>query len=161
MPGGDPRAQFPAQQPWQVPAQQSWQAPPPFLTCRICGCAPAAKVTFRGHQGLILIARFLSVPGPFCRNCGLATFRRMTANTLVAGWWGVISLFATPATILINLVRRQKVAALPEPQRVPGVAGALAPYPLDPGQPLLNRPQTFVFYALVVGICLLGILANM
>jgi hypothetical protein len=133
----------------------------PVVTCRICGCGPAAQVTFRGHRGLIVLAQFLSMDGPFCRDCGLATFRRMTANTLLLGWWGAISVIATPVTLLINLVRRGKVAGLAPPQRVPGVVGALAPAPLDPGKPVLARPQSVTLFVLLGAFIVVTIISKM
>jgi hypothetical protein len=135
--------------------------PAQLLVCRICGCAPAAKVTFRGHRGLILLMQFLSMSGPFCRDCGLATFRRMTSSTMLQGWWGLASFFITPITILINLVLRYRVANLGPPQRVPGVVGALSPYPLDPGKPVLARPQAIAAFVVLLVLVVLVILSNL
>lgn len=119
--------------------------------CRFCGCTPAADVTFRGHRGMIILMSFLHMKGPFCRDCGLATFRRMTANTLLVGWWGWASVFITPITVLINLVRRGKVANLAAPQRVPGIVPQI-PAPLNPGKPVLARPQALAGIGAVVVI---------
>jgi len=110
------------------------------LVCRLCGCGPAADVTFRGHQGMIIVMRFLSAPGPFCRDCGLAAFRTMTARTLVQGWYGYISFVVAPFTVLLNLYRRGKVANLPRPTPTPFGHGR----PMDPGPRLLARPMTLV-----------------
>src|SRR5690349_5367533 len=68
---------------YQVPQNQPVNAVAATQQCRFCGCVPAANVTFRGHQGMIVIMRFLRLEGPFCRDCGLSTFRRMTSRTLV------------------------------------------------------------------------------
>jgi hypothetical protein len=108
--------------------------------CRLCGSAPAVDVTFRGHQGMIVIMRFLHTKGPFCRDCGLATFRSMTGKTLWQGWWGYLSLLIAPITVLINLGRRSSVAHLAAPARDPAVIAPL-PAPLDPGAPLHRRPE--------------------
>jgi hypothetical protein len=99
---------------------------PNATECRFYGSTPAASVTFRGHQGIIIIARFLKVPGPFCHDCGIATFRQMTADTLTRGWWGVISFFATPITVVVNLSRRNRVASLGPPRKDPSVLAPLA-----------------------------------
>ena len=115
------------------------------MRCRCCGCGPAADVNFRGHQGMIVIMRFLTQRGPFCRDCGLATFRQMTARTLVQGWYGYASFIITPFTVLINLLRRGKVANLPAPQPLPGVPSRA---PLDPGAPLLARPSAIIGLAI-------------
>ncbi|MGA5302792.1 hypothetical protein ACPCHT_22875 [Nucisporomicrobium flavum] len=125
--------------------------------CRMCGSVPAAAATFRGHQGFIIVMRFLSLEGPFCRDCGLATFRRMTSRTLVQGWYGWASFIITPITVLINLVRRGRVAHLGAPQ--PNPFGPSRP-PMDPGPRLLQRPMTIIGlavpFALVVLIALLA-----
>jgi hypothetical protein len=123
----------------------------------MCGSVPAAAATFRGHQGFIVVMRFLSLEGPFCRDCGLATFRRMTSRTLVQGWYGWASFIITPITVLINLVRRGRVANLGAPQ--PNPYGPSRP-PMDPGPRLLQRPMTIIGlavpFALVVLIALLA-----
>lgn len=129
----------------QAPPMPQGMPQPGQLQCRICGCMPAAQVTFRGHQGIILVMRFLSMRGPFCHDCGMSTYRRMTADTLVQGWWGYASSLITPITVLINLIRRGKVANLPAP--VPPPDGRHG-QPLNPGQPLYARAQTWI------GLCL-------
>jgi len=86
------------------------------------------------------LMRFLSAPGPFCRDCGLAAFRTMTARTLVQGWYGYISFVVAPFTVLLNLYRRGKVANLPRPTPTPFGHGR----PMDPGPRLLARPMTLV-----------------
>ncbi|GAB1692848.1 hypothetical protein [Krasilnikovia sp. M28-CT-15] len=122
--------------------------PPPVTACRFCGCVPAVPVTFRGHQGFLVVMRFLSMPGPFCRDCGLATFRAMTSRTLIQGWYSFVSLFAAPLTVLINLSRRNRVASLPAPQ--PNPYGPSRP-PMDPGPRLLHRPMTIIGLAIPIG----------
>jgi hypothetical protein len=138
---------YPAQ---QYQAQQ-YQATP-LEQCRFCGCVPAAKVTFRGHQGMILLMRFQSLTGPFCRDCGLSTFRSMTAKTLIQGWWGYASFVITPITVLINLVRRDRVANLAPPQASP-TGGSRQP--MDPGPPLLTRPMAIIGLSIPVVLFLL------
>jgi hypothetical protein len=122
------------------PAPQS-QPPVAQTQCRFCGNVPAAKVTFRGHRGMVFLMQFLHVEGPFCRDCGLATFRAMSAKTLVQGWWGYASSIITPVTLLINVARRGKVASL-EPPRPPahGPSGR----PMDPGGPLFTRTGALI-----------------
>jgi hypothetical protein len=72
----------------------------------------------------------------------------------VQGWWGYASFVITPITVLINLVRRGKVAALPAPQA--------SPYwqcrqPADPGPPLLARPAAIIGLAIPVVLLILFI----
>ncbi|GAA3974955.1 hypothetical protein GCM10022232_02870 [Streptomyces plumbiresistens] len=62
--------------------------PGPGSVCEVCGAAPAAAVTVRGHQGMVVIMRFLRREGAFCRTCGTAVFRQMQADTMAQGWWG-------------------------------------------------------------------------
>ncbi len=137
---------------YQVPAQAYPQG---ATQCRLCGCVPAANVTFREHQGMILIMRFVHLKGPFCRDCGLATFRRLTANTLIRGWYGYASSVITPITVLINLIRRGKVASLPAP--VPPPVGP-SRHPMDPGAPLMARPVALIGLSIPVVVILLVVL---
>ncbi|MVU80954.1 hypothetical protein GPX89_27355 [Nocardia sp. ET3-3] len=122
-------------------ATQSAPSQPQFahangVYCRFCGATPAVDLDFRAHRGMIFLMQFRKMPGPFCRNCGLATFRKMTGDSLIQGWWGMLSFWlANPITILINLVNRVRVGQLPPP--IPG-----APSPsMDPGKPLWQRPS--------------------
>ncbi|MEU9401575.1 hypothetical protein [Streptomyces sp. NPDC048242] len=113
----------------------------------MCGAAPAAQVTVRGHQGMVVIMRSLRRQGVLCRPCALATFRDMQANTLVAGWWGPLSAVITPFVLLLNLGALSRIKKLPEP-----VAYGPRP-PLDPGRPVFRRPQG------IVALIPLGLLA--
>lgn len=104
------------------------------LACRLCGGRPAADVTFRVHQGMVIRFTGAKSRGPFCRNCGIAMFRRTTAHTLAYGWWGIFSIFATPIVLLLNWRARQKIVRLPEPSAaVPGGTR------LTIGRPLYRR----------------------
>lgn len=151
-----PQQQYVPQQNYTVPQQPMQVSMAQGQTrCRFCGCVPAAEVTFRGHRGMVLIMQFLSASGPFCRDCGLATFRSMTAKTLIQGWYGYASLMITPITVLINLARRGQVANLPAPQLVPD---GMCRTPMDPGPPLFARPSAVIGLALpflVIGGCIL------
>ncbi|HEX5200829.1 MAG TPA: hypothetical protein VFW27_12930 [Actinoplanes sp.] len=125
----------------------------PFTACRFCGSVPAVETTFRGHRGMLVLMQFLSTEGPFCRDCGLGVFRQMTSRTLVQGWYGYASMIITPVTVVINLVRRGKIARLTPPQ--PNPYGPSRP-PMDPGPRLLQRPMTWIGasipFALVLAI---------
>jgi hypothetical protein len=118
--------------------------------CRLCGSVPAAAVTFRQHTGMILMMRFGSLKGPFCRDCGIYVYRKMTAHTLLAGWWGWASFFITPITLLLNLARRGTVARLAPPiQRLANQR------PADPGKPLYQR---FAIVGLLVPLLVVGVI---
>ncbi|MDF6045214.1 hypothetical protein LRD69_24300 [Streptomyces sp. JH14] len=120
--------------------------PVPFgsaVYCRICGATPAAHVVVRGHRGLVITLRFLTEEGAFCRTCGTAVYRKLTSDTLWRGWWGLLSVFATPVTMLMNIGARSRIRALPHP------VGHPRP-PLSPGRRVLARPPALVVMAVLV-----------
>ncbi|MFI5732886.1 toxin-antitoxin system, toxin component [Kribbella sp. NPDC051587] len=131
---GQPGQQFPQQ--GQFPQQAQYQPG----TCRFCGGFPAVDATVRGHQGMLIIMRWLKLTGPFCKTCGTASVRDMTAKTMVQGWWGVGSAIITPFVMLSNIGPAQKFKQLPEPQ------GAQR-QPMNPGKPLFKRPQALMLLA--------------
>jgi hypothetical protein len=161
-PGG-----YPQQQPWGAPAPAAapqyggpYPAPAGEPACRVCGARPAVPATVRGHQGMIVLMRFLRLSGPFCRDCGTATFRDMSAKTLWQGWWGVLSVAITPITLLMNLGPRARFRRLAAP------AGGFRP-PLDPGKPLPRRPEALLFLvpmvlfvAAIASLLVIGIVAG-
>jgi hypothetical protein len=107
------------------------------LSCRICHRTPAAAVRFHGHRGMVVLMRFSRVDGPFCRDCGLAAYRDMSADTLLRGWWGLMSVFAAAGVLVLNTARRGRVARLAEP------SAARNEHTLDPGKPLLDRTAAY------------------
>ncbi|MFD9123382.1 hypothetical protein [Kitasatospora sp. NPDC059571] len=129
--------------PFPVPSG-AWSA------CRFCGAVPAVDVTVRGHQGIMVLMRFPRTEGPFCRTCGIAVHRRMTARSLWQGWWGVASLIINPVVLLLNLGALAKIRRLGPPG--PGASGAIGT-PLRPGRPLLLRVEILglLLPALIVG----------
>ncbi|KJY44164.1 hypothetical protein [Streptomyces sp. A1547] len=152
------------QGPYGVPQQAGPYGHPPMpqapYGCRVCGAGPAVQATVRGHQGMFVLMRFLRQEGPFCRDCGLATYRTMSADTLWQGWWGPLSVFITPVTVLLNLGARSRFVKLAPP------AGGILPS-LRPGKPLWRRPPALVFLAATVLIAftppllvLLGLMAG-
>jgi hypothetical protein len=162
---GSPAPAYPAQNFAGAPAQAGpyptgYPAPGAgqmaMISCRLCGSVPAVDTTFRGHQGMVVVMRFLRFEGPFCRDCGLGTFRHMTSRTLVQGWYGYGSFICTPFTVLINLFRRNKVAKLAPPQ--PNPFGPSRP-PMNPGKRLLARPMTWIGLAIPVVVLALFIFA--
>ncbi|MFJ8538811.1 hypothetical protein [Streptomyces sp. NPDC093591] len=120
----------------------------PTAVCQVCGAMPAAPVTVRGHQGMVVIMKFLKREGLFCRTCALASFRDMQADTLVLGWWGALSVFITPITLLSNLGALSGIKRMPDP-----VAPGWRP-PLDPGKPVFRRPAGVLA---LIPLCLLGL----
>ncbi|MFE4516299.1 hypothetical protein ACFRMQ_19130 [Kitasatospora sp. NPDC056783] len=148
----------PPQQPYGVqppPDGYGYGYPPPPMdgtTCRFCGGYPAVDATVRGHQGMIVLYRMLRMTGPFCRTCGTATVRDMSARTLVQGWWSPVSWLLTPITLLLNLGPHNKFKQLPPP--APGSHGPQ----LNPGAPLARRPHIAMLLA-PVSLVLVVVLA--
>ena len=164
-PVGGNGAPYAGANPWPNSAQAgqayNYPAPAPLpgysgypgLSCRFCGSVPAEQATFRGHQGFFVIMRFLKLEGPFCRSCGIATHRRMTAKSLWQGWWGVASLVINPITMLLNVPQRAKINKLAPPR--PDAAS----HPADPGRPVFLRAAilgllvpAFVIFAIVYSV---------
>ncbi|MDG4860222.1 hypothetical protein P8605_19045 [Streptomyces sp. T-3] len=157
-----PRQPYAAPGPYNAPdpyrhAPGPYAGPPPYaqapaLACEMCGGGPAAPVTVRGHQGMVVLMRFLKRQGVFCRDCGLATFRQMSGDTLWQGWWSPLSLIFTPITLLMNLGARARVRRLPAP------SGGWRPS-LDPGKPLLLRlPALLALTPIALIVCAVPVL---
>lgn len=120
--------------------------------CQMCGAGPAAPVTVRGHQGMVVIMRSLKRQGMLCRTCALSVFREMQAETLVAGWWGPLSVLITPFVLLANLGALSGIRRLPAP-----VTPGWRP-PLDPGKPVFQRPAGVLA---LIPLGLLGLLVTL
>ncbi|MDJ0340205.1 hypothetical protein QMK19_01265 [Streptomyces sp. H10-C2] len=148
--GGNPYGQQPQganpfpQQSGQPYPQQAGQPG----TCTFCGGSPAVPATVRGHQGFLIIMRFLKLKATYCRSCGIATHRDMTTKTLWQGWWGIASFVITPVTLLINLGARGKFNKLPAP------TGGWGP-PREPGKPIFGRIGAYGILAPLVVIAVI------
>jgi hypothetical protein len=106
--------------------------------------------------GAVVMHTIWTATGPFCRDCGLATFRKQTTRTLAGGWCGISALALTPFCLLFNVIGRAKVASLPAPQRF-----GTGPAPLDPGPPVFQRPTAYAYPAILVLFWLIVIAANL
>jgi hypothetical protein len=115
------------------------------VRCRFCGSTPAVLMTVYEHNGYLVLMTFKNVKGPFCRDCGLYVWRRMTDQTLLRGWLGVFSFFIAPVTALINVVNLRKLTSLAPPQPGSGVRP-----PADPGGSLFRRPGVYVYMAVIL-----------
>ena len=124
--------------------------------CALCNHHPAADVTFRGHRGFIIYTQFFSRRGPFCRDCGLATFRDLTSMTLAAGWWSVFSIFIAPVVLVLNLLGRPRIARLAPPE---GGSIFVAPNmrPLPAVKPVFARPMSWIAPAFLAGLLALAL----
>ncbi|MGW6276377.1 LppU/SCO3897 family protein [Kribbella sp. NPDC055071] len=139
---------YPQQGQQQYPHGQQAFAPQGQQQCRFCGGYPAVDATVRGHQGMIILMRFLKLRGPFCRTCGIASVRDMTSKSLWQGWWGIGSAIINPITMLMNIGPMQKFKSLPEPARGPG-------QPMNPGKPLFQRPAIL---GLLIPVAVIGLI---
>ncbi|MGW0866957.1 hypothetical protein [Streptomyces sp. NPDC002611] len=102
--------------------------------CRICAASPAAPVTFRRHQGLLIWLGFASLTGPFCRTCGTAVFREFTSRSTWQGWWSPFSLVINPVVLISNRCALARVNKLTEPEPAPDGRASWTP-----GTPVLRR----------------------
>ncbi len=114
------------------------------------GCGREAKTApFRQRRqiGLIIMRLYSDERSMLCAPCMGRMYRSMTGVTLVAGWWGVISLFVTPYVLISNTagyLGRPKSAGKPVgpwiDDRIPAkVRESLAPH-LDWAIEKLNAP---------------------
>lgn len=118
--------------------------------CQLCGAVPAIQVKLHGHIGMIILQRFLTYRGRFCRDCGVSQFRRVQKQLLLLGWWGFISFFVTIVNIGQNLFTFSRLRSLGAPQN------RLA-NPAAPGGSVFASPGfvVSVIIAVLVGVALL------
>ena len=97
------------------------------MICQSCGVeAPTRKVFFVQHIGAIVMFFHRRIGGLFCRNCVNKWFSQYFFVTLALGWWGIISLFATPVVLIIDIVNYFRAWSL-----APVPPGAIAPVLTD------------------------------
>ncbi|MFF7968415.1 hypothetical protein ACFZC3_24040 [Streptomyces sp. NPDC007903] len=109
--------------------------------------------------------RSLKRQGMFCRTCALSVFREMQAETLITGWWGLLSVVITPFVLLANLSALSGIRRMPAP-----VTPGWRP-PLDPGKPVFQRPAGVLaliplgvlglLVTLVTGVMLAGLVPGL
>ena len=106
-----------------------------MMICQSCGVeAPTRKVFFVQHIGAVVMFFHKRIGGLFCRNCVNKYFSEYTLKTLFLGWWGVISVFATPIVLLIDIANWFRAWSLP-----PVPAGAAPPRLTDDAIARLNQ----------------------
>jgi hypothetical protein len=93
--------------------------------------------------------RFERQEGPFCRDCGIGTVRRMAASTLAEGWWGPFSFFVAQLVLVTCLVQRVFFGRLPAPTRPDPDAR-----PVPMGKPLHRR---FAIVGLILPVAVVGL----
>jgi hypothetical protein len=93
------------------------------MICQACGVeAPTQKVFFVRHIGAIIMFFHARIGGEFCRNCVNKYFFEYGGTTLILGWWGLISVFATPVVLIIdifNYFRAWNLEPVPDGAREP------------------------------------------
>jgi len=134
---------------------QATHRPPSEGECRFCGSRPAVNARVRSETGKILRRTRQWMDGPFCRDCGVSTFRYMTNRTLISGWWGTISFFANWLTIFGNAGAWWRFRGLAAPQPTPGVVGIL-PRPAPTGASLWRRPGVYLAMGILVVFVIIG-----
>jgi hypothetical protein len=73
------------------------------MVCQDCGIdAPTKRVTFVAIVGFIVAFWWSTSAGHFCKSCIHRHFWELTLRTVVGGWWGVLSMVATPLILLSN-----------------------------------------------------------
>jgi hypothetical protein len=118
--------------------------------CEACGAkAPTHPVTFRQNIGLVILRFPRTVRGRFCEPCVNRYFSETTWITALAGWWGVISFFATPIILISNL---GEISAARRAFRTPGGTGV-------PGSPLTRPTSGPIDRSLAVASLVAGLLS--
>jgi hypothetical protein len=120
---------------------------PSVVRCRFCGSTPAVQMTVYAHNGYLILMTFKNLKGPYCRDCGMTVWRRMTNETLLRGWLGVFSFFIAPLTAVVNVVNLRKLTSLPAPEPGSGMQA-----PADPRPSLFRRPGVYVYAAVIVAV---------
>ncbi len=110
----------------------------------VCGATPAIPVTLRSVVAMVVVGVTSTFRGVYCRDCGLAMFRKRMSATLLTGWWGFLHFFVNLGVIAGNLGARAQLMRLAAPMRNPG-----ARY-LDPGRPVFLRAGFIVSAAVLL-----------
>jgi hypothetical protein len=110
-----------------------------MFTCQNCGIeAPTRHVIFYQNIGAFFRRYYKKIEGDLCKRCVNKYFLSFTGTTLVLGWWGTISFFASIIYLGNNIVRYIGTLSLPKP-----AADACAPVLTDSATakigPLVNE----------------------
>jgi hypothetical protein len=106
------------------------------MICQSCGVeAPTKFVAFYHNIGALFVRFSKSIEGELCKSCIHRYFWSFTGMNLVLGWWGTISLLATPFFILNNVFRYMTSLTMPaippdatQPQLTDEAIEKLRPY---------------------------------
>ncbi len=93
----------------------------PGATPTTCiGCKqvkPVGLVKFHKHTGMLILMRHQRITKPLYRDCLRLVYSRYQKHTAMFGWWGIISLVATPITLILNASRKGQIARIGAPGR--------------------------------------------
>ena len=112
--------------------------------CMVCGATPAIPITLRSVVAMVVFGVTSTQRGIYCRDCGIAAFRKRMNQTLLTGWWGFLHFFINIYVVITNLAVRARLGRLAAPTRDPGAQFA------SPGRPVFLRPGFVVFAAAIV-----------
>ena len=74
--------------------------------CQKCGATGRViGVHYLQNTGMLVMRQTRQVRAALCRRCSLAIGGRMWAHNLVLGWWGTISMLATPCFLFYDGVQ--------------------------------------------------------
>lgn len=112
--------------------------------CESCGMPIETKyVEIYQNIGLLIMRRFASVKGRFCKSCIEYYFWTMTGKTMLFGWWGVISFLMTPFLLINNFLRYISSLRMEKPLIT-----------------ITPRPSPFWIFSSLGGIFLVGYIFN-
>jgi hypothetical protein len=83
--------------------------------CTICGRRPAWYLEFDQNVGLLVYRHVRTWKGVACRPCGTGIGKRYLRNTLLTGWWGLVSLPANLLAVKHDLTVLRELRAEPDP----------------------------------------------
>lgn len=121
-------------------------------SCDMCGWGPAKNVQFYAVTGLIIFLRWHTFYSKLCRSCALSVYNQAQGATLLKGWWGIFSYFATIVAFILNATKIIGVKSMQPPQgRYPG-AYTLSPVPLPVLRPWWKSPGPMIATAIALGL---------
>lgn len=96
------------------------------MRCQACRqeVSETRQVTFYQNIGLLVVRFPTSVQGSFCKSCIHHFFWKMTLISLVAGWWGIISLITNCFFLLNNIAQYVPCWFMPSAASPPPTAPA-------------------------------------
>lgn len=87
------------------------------LRCAACGATPAQVLKLRRCVGMLVAWKWISLDQPFCREHGQEAAKSWLGQTVVMGWWGIISFFANFVAVGFDLVALSQASSLGPAQK--------------------------------------------